>query len=811
MTSLLHDVKYGFRMLIKKPGFAVIAVLILAVGIGANITMFSFVNAYLLRPMPYNDAERLVDFTDTHTTFGRMSISYSNFLDWKKQNQTFEEMACYRSTRCTVKGTDTPERVRGMQVNANLFPMLGARAALGRLFNQTDDRAGAERTVILSPGLWQRRFGGTSDAIGKTLVLDNEPHIIIGVLPESFVFPPFRQEPVEFWTPIGLLEEHNWFTNRGNHQGTSGIGKLKKGITLATARADLNRIAKQLEQTYPDSNAGCSVMIEPFHRRMVGDTRPVLLVLMGSVVAVLLIVCVNIANLLLVRSSARSQEFAVRRALGAGRLRLVRQLLGENLVLAVLGATGGVVVAIWGLSMLNMLLSDRVAQIGNNLFQLDAYMMLFILGTTVGTGLIFGLVPAFHCTGHQADNVIRDNTRTSTSGRGRSRLRDALVVTEIALALVLMFCAGLMLRSFVHYQQADLGYNPDSTVTVDVSLPDQTYDTDEKRIAFYQDLLRRTEAIAGVKQVGLTSNMLGGWQSNYYVEGAPIPEPGQNLYAEYNRVSPNLFQAMGIRLLEGRFFTEHDTRESSSVVIIDEKFANKWWPDESPLGKRIQLNNSSSDPNGTWSEVVGVVRHVKHYGVDNFSRESIHLCMYQRVSDYMRLVVRTQGDPLGFLAPIQRIVSQMNSNIPIYNVRTLQAISNERAFIRRLTTSVLGVFALTALLLAALGIYGVMAYSVSRRTNEIGVRIALGACMVDIVRMVLRQGIRLAFIGISIGLVGSLVLGWLISSFLFGVTTYDPITFVLVVVVLTLAALLACYLPARRAAKIDPMEALRYE
>jgi putative ABC transport system permease protein len=616
---------------------------------------------------------------------------------------------------------------------------------------------------------------------------------------------------VGFWTPIGLLEEYDWFTNRGNHQGTAGIGKLKEGVTLASARADLNRIAKQLGQTYPNTNGGCSVEIEQFHRRMIGDTRPALLVLMGSVLAVLLIVCVNIANLLLVRSSARVQEFAMRRALGAGRLRLVRQLLGENLVLAFLGATGGVIVAAWSLNLLGMLLSDTIARIGNNLFQLDAHMVLFIIGIAVGTGLLFGIAPACHCVGHQLKNAICNSTRTVTSIRSYSRLRDALVISEIALALVLMFCAGLMLRSFIHYQQADPGYNPNSTVTVDISLPSQTYGTDEQRLTFYKDLLYRTESIAGVKQVGLTSNMLGGWQSHYYVEGAPIPASGQSNHAEYSRISPNLFKAMGIQLLEGRFFTEHDTHDAASVVIVDDKFASKWWPNESPIGKRIQLHRQSPDPNAPWSEVVGMVRHIKHYGVDNFSRESIYLSMYQRVSDYMRLVVRTQGEPLGLVTPIRHVVSQMDANIPIYNVQTLQAISEERSFMRRLTTSVLGVFALTALLLAALGIYGVMAYSVSRRTNEIGVRIALGACMADIVRMVLHQGAKLALIGVGIGLAGSLILGRLIGSFLFGVTAYDPITFILVVVILTLAALAACYLPARRAAKIDPMEALRYE
>ena len=727
MGALWQDARYGIRMLGKNPGFTAIALVTLAIGIGANITMFSFVNAYLLRPLPFDDAERLVDFTDTHASFGRMSISYANYLDWKKQNQTFEQMACYRNVESTVKGTDAPERLRGMQATANLLPMLGVRVMLGRLFNQADDRAGAEGTVVLSHDLWQQRFGGTPNVIGKTMVLDDEPHTIIGVLPPAVSFPPFRRNSVDFWTPIGLLERHEWFTKRSNHQGTAGLGKLKEGVTLACAQADLNRIAEQLGQAYPDTNAGCRVAIEPFHRWMLGDTRPALLVLMGSVLAVLLIVCVNIANLLLVRSSARTPEFSVRRALGAGTQRLIRQLLGENLVLALLGVVGGVIAAHWGLDLLGALLGDRAIGNENSLLCLDTNMVLFILATAIGTGLIFGLAPAGHCIRNSASSAIWDNTRTATSARGHGRLRDALVIAEIALALVLMSCAGLMLRSFAHYLQADPGYNPDNTVTLEIRLPGQTYRTNEQKLAFYRSLLPPLESMAGIRHVGLTSALLGGSQSSYYAEGAPVPASGQEVFAEYSRVSPDLFQAMGIPLLEGRFFTERDTRQAPPVVVIDEEFARKWWPNESAVGKRLQIDHKSPDPKVPWSEVVGVVRHVKHYGVDRFSRESIYLCMYQDTPEDVTLVVRGQGDPLRLVPAIRHVVSGIDSDVPVYNIQTLQAISTERSFMRRLTTAILGVFALTALLLATLGVYGIMAYTMSRRTNEMGIRIALGA------------------------------------------------------------------------------------
>jgi putative ABC transport system permease protein len=810
MSTLINDIKYAFRMLIKKPGFTVIAVLTLALGIGSNIAIFSFVNTYLLRPFPYEDAECLVDFTGTHATFGRMSIAYSNYLNWQRENRTFEELACYRGGSYNLTGVDIPERLRNMQVSSNFLSMLGVSPVLGRFFEQADDQAEAEPTVIISQGFWQRRFEGKSEAIGKSLILDGNAYTIIGVLPSSFNFPPIVGEPIDVLTPIGLMARYEWFMGRSNHTGIGGIGKLREEVTLSQARDDLNRVAGQLEEAYPDTNAGCRVVVSGFHEQITGDIRPALLVLMCAVAFVLMIVCVNIANLLLVRSTDRIQEFSVRSALGAGRLRIIRQLLCENLILVILGGAFGIVVAKWGYNILYAQLPDVVRQNTETLFRVDVSLTLFTLAITLGSGLVFGLFPAWRSSKVNISTTMRNSTRTASAGLSHSRLRDILVVSEIALALVLLVGAGLMLRSFIHYMQADPGYNPDSTLTARIDLSDSRYPNDEQKYNFYKKFLEQIKSMPSVRHASVARNMLGGWQSGYYVEGAPIPERGQNPFAEWNIVSPDFCKAMGIRLLEGRFFTEKDSKDSQSVVVVDEKFAHKWWPDESPIGKRLQ-QRPVPDPNDRWYEVVGVVSHIKHYGVDRDSRESMYLSAYQNSFNGLTLVVRTQGDPMRLVTPIQKAVLQLDPDLPVSNIQTLKAIVAEQSLIRRLTTQVLGLFALSALLLSVLGIYGVIAYSVSKRTNEIGIRMAMGASVVNILRMVLTHGGKLILIGTGIGLVGAFAVTRLMSSFLFEVTARDPITFLLVTAVLTCATLLACYVPARRATRIDPMEALRYE
>jgi putative ABC transport system permease protein len=810
MATVLTDIRYGVRILLRQPLFALVALLTLALGIGANITIFSFVNAFLLRPLPYPEGDRLVRLRPATASFGVMSIAYPNYLDWQKRNQTFETIACYRYGDLNLTGVDQPERLEALQVSANLLPMLGAQPLLGRLFDPNDDRGQAPRTAILGHSLWQRRFDGDPEVVGQPLLLGGEPYSIVGVLPADFQFPPLRQDNVDLWLPVGLLERHDWFTRRGNHPGLSGIGKLKPGVTLAQGRADMERVAQQLEKDHPNENTGYTVRVRSYHEAVVRAIRPSILVLMTAVGCVLLIVCVNIAGLLLVRAAARSQEFSVRCALGGGRWRIIQQLLCENMILATLGSLAGIALAHCGIGLLTAVLGENMGMSQSRPPLFDRNMLLFILGLTLGTGLLFGLFPALQSSLVNVSTALRGGTRTATAGRRHHRLRDTLVVAEIAIALVLLTGAGLLLRSFQHYLQADPGYNPDSTLTMQLSLPQKIYDTEAKKFAFYRDLLERVEPLPEVRHAGLCSNLLGSWQSSYCVDGAPLAEPGQTRHAEFCHVSPAYFEALGLRLQTGRRFTERDIADASPVAVVDESFVQRCWPNENPLGKRLQFG-TRPDPNGTWFNIVGVVSDVKPYGIDQISRESVYLSAFQNTFEYPNLVVRTQDDPMHVLGPIRQVIAQIDPDLAPSDIRTLQAIVDEQSFIRRFVTTVLGIFAGTALLLSALGIYGVTAYAVSQRTQEFGIRMALGACWTDILSLVLDRGGKLTLTGIAIGVVASLSLSWLIRGLLFGVTAWDPLTFVAVTFALALVVLLACLIPARRAAKVDPMEALRYE
>jgi len=818
MKILWHDVRFGLRQLRKSPGFTVIAILTLAIGIGANITIFSFFNAYLLRPLPYRDADRIVTVQQQNRKTGDKwsNISYADYLDWVEQNQCFEALACYGIDSYTLTHQGADERLGCMEATGNLLSMLDVTPVAGRFFEHQDDQAQVERTVILSHALWQRRFAGSTNVLGESITLNDHPYTVIGVLPASFAFPPFHRDPVDLWitmAPMAALPQNEWFAERGNYGGTTGIGKLKAGVSLPQARAEMDRVARLLEQAHPRFNTDKAIFVGSFHQRLVANQRPVLLLLMGAVACVLLIGCVNIANLLLIRAGVRSQEFAVRSALGANRWRLFRQLFCESLLLVGLGTLGGLILAYWGMNLLNSVLPDNISHPDGKRLLIDVPMLLFLLGVTIGTALIFGLLPTLRSSCTVLNRAQWDTARSITSGPGGQRLRDILVISEMALALILLVRAGLLIRSFVHYLRSDPGFNPESNLVMNLDLPERIGQDPQQKQDFYRELVRQAQTVPGVKYVGAASNILGHWAQTYYAEGSPLPEPGESRAANIGNVTPEYFQSMGIPLLSGRYFTEHDHRDGALVAIIDEKLARRWWPNESPIGKRIQRNRQP-DPNDPWYAVVGVVGHIKYDGVDRDAGEYLYFSAYQSVQtmwNSITLVVRSIGDPMRLASGIKQAVTTLDPEVSVGNIRTLQKEVAGQSFMRRLVTTVLGLFAVTALLLAILGIYGVMAYSMSRRTHEIGIRMALGAHVGDILRLVLTHCIKLTFIGIGLGLLGTLVLSRLVDSFLFGVTARDPITFLAVTGILTGAASLAAWIPARRAVKIDPMEALRYE
>jgi len=805
-------------MLVRQPLFALVAVLTLTIGIGANILIFSFFYAYLLRPLPYKNVDRIVTVQQQNRKTGDKwsNISYADYLDWVEQNQCFEALACYGIDAYTLSYQDTEERFGCIEATGNLLSMLDVTPVAGRLFEPEDDRAQAERTVILSHALWRRHFAGSTDILGESITLNDRPYTVIGVLPASFVFPPFHRDPADLWitmAPMAGLPQNEWFAERGNYGGTTGIGKLKAGVSLQQARAEMDRVARLLEQAHPRFNTDKAIFVGSFHQRLVANQRPVLLLLMGAVACVLLIGCVNIANLLLIRAGVRSQEFAVRSALGADRWRLFRQLFCESLLLSGLGTLGGLVLAYWGMNLLNSVLPDHLSHPDGKRLLIDGPMLLFLLAVTIGTALIFGLLPALRSSCTVLNRAYWDTARSITSGPGGQRLRDMLVISEMALALILLVGAGLLVRSFVHYLRSDPGFNPESTLVMNIDLPERIGQDPPRKQDFYRELMQQVQTVPGIEYASAASNILGHWGQTYYAEGSPLPEPGESRVANIGNVTPEYFQSMGIPLLSGRYFTELDHRDAALVAIIDGKLANRWWPSENPIGKRIQRNRQP-DPNDPWYEVVGLVGHIKHDGVDRDAGEYLYFSAYQSVQtmwNSMTLLVRSNGDPMRLTSGIKQAVATVDPEVTVGNIRTLQMEVSGQSFMRRLVTTVLGLFAVTALLLATLGIYGVIAYSMSQRTHEIGIRMALGASAGNIIHMTLRQGIKIVLVGVSLGLIGALVLNRLLTSFLFGVSSRDPITFLAVTGIITGAALLACYLPARRATKIDPMEALRYE
>lgn len=802
METLLRDIRYGIRSMLKRPGFTVIALIALALGIGANTAIFSLVNAVLLQPLPFADPDRLVwVFGNIRNGGNRASVSPLDFLDYRKQNTTFEEFAAqFSSPRAlNLTGNGEPERLTAAAVTGNYFQTLGARAALGRTFQLENENPGQELVAVLSYGLWQKRFAGDPNIVSKTVMLDGKKVEVIGVMPQDFNFP----RATEVWMPINFDNSDDLKQRKAHFMRP--IGKLKPGVTLAQAQADTDAIARRLEEQFPDSNVGWSLRLVSLREQLVGNTRPTLILLFGAVGFVLLIACANVANLLLVRAATREREIALRTALGASRWRIVRQMITESVLLSLVGGTLGALLAIWGVDLLVSLSAGSIPATAH--VRIDATVLVFTLLVSLVTGLLFGLAPALRTMKLNLSESLKEGGRSGSEGGQRNRTRSLLVVLESAIAVVLLIGAGLLVRSLIELQKTNPGFDAHNVLTMRVDLSREKYSTREKAAGFFTQLESRVRGLPGVENVGFVTELPLSGQPNdmpFVVEGRPPVAINDSFGADFRRINHEYLKALRIPLLRGRTFTEQEAQQSAKVVVISELLASHVFPNEEPLGKRL-IMVSGKDP---W-EIIGVVGDIRHRALGSQPLPAMYMPTYQ--TSYTNLVIRTQGDPANLAAAVRKEVQGIDPDQPVAAVRTMDEWVATSVAEPRYRTALLGLFAVLALVLAATGIYGVMSYSVAQRTHEIGVRMALGARRFDVIRLVVRQGMLLVIVGVALGIVGAIALTRLMSTFLFGVTAKDPVTFVAVAALLTLVAFVACYIPARRATKVDPLVALRYE
>jgi putative ABC transport system permease protein len=813
METFWQDVRYGLRMLLKAPSFSIVATIALALGIGANTAIFSVVNAVLLRPLPFPNSEQLMMVWENDKTRGqqRGSASYPNFADWRDQNHVFEHMASFHNSDFILTGRGESSRLQGAVVNADLFPLLGVAPMIGRAFLPDEDKPGETgRVVVLSQELFQKRFNSDAGVLNQSMVLDGKNYTIVGVMPQAFQF-PIQNEPVELWTTVAIDREGKEpiTEERGAHY-MNVIARLKPGVSREQAQAEMTSISARLEQQYPDKNLHKGIGIEPALEALVGNVRPALLILLGAVACVLLIACANVANLLLARAMTRHKEMAIRSALGASRLRVVRQLLTESVLLSLAGGALGLVLAVWWSDLLVALGKaeiPRALQVG-----LDWRVLAFTLLVSVLTGVIFGLAPALYSSKTELTETLKEGGRGSGEGARRNRVRGVLLVTELAIAVVLLVGAGLLIQSLWRLQQVNPGFNSQNVLTFTVGIPDVKYPT-AKQAQFYKELGARLESLPGVKSASTIIPLpLSGdlFRISFETEGRPLPK-GDLPSADFFAISNDYFKTMGIPLLKGRVFTERDDKQAPAVVIVNQAFARKFFPDEDPIGKHIKPGIATDETEPVMREIVGVVADIKNRNLSSDWRPGYYVPQTQIPFNQMTVLLKTDTDPHGLITAAQREVTSMDSELPIYNVKTMQDYLAASVAAPRFNTTLLGIFALVALVLTIVGLYGVMSYSVAQRTNEIGIRMALGAQTRDVLRLIVSQGFKLVLLGLAIGLVGALALMRVLASLLFGVTTKDPLTFATVAVVLAFVALLACYIPARRATKVDPVVSLRYE
>jgi len=802
-----RDMRYSLRSLRKSPGFTLIALVTLALGIGAVTTIFSLVNGVLLRPLPYADSEEIVYMWEKLASFENAMVSYPNFLDWRARNRSFEDLAAFNDGSINLTGEGDPLELDMVRVSAGMFPILQAQPRLGRTFLPEEDKIGAQPVVVLAYGFWQDRMGGDPDVVGRTLMLDDYAYTVVGVMPRDFVFPADGQH-VDVYTPIEQFARV-WIENRGRHPGIAVIGRLSLGVTLESARADMERVALELEVEYPDLNEGSRVHVALLHERMTRDSRGPMMLLLLAVGLLLLIACTNVANLVLARGASRQREIAIRTSLGANGARIVRLLLTESLTLWLAGGALGIMVASEATRAVAALRGDQISSIFE--IGIDVRVVVATLIVALVTGLVFGLVPALRSIRPNLVEHLKEGSRSSV-GLARNKLRSALVVAEVSLAVALLVAAGLTVRSFLEMTRTSPGIDAENVLSVEIVLPAARYPEESQRTGFYHELLDRARALPGVRSAATTYVVPvgpGGRQSDFHAEGQPPEEAGVYTFAEVSAVSTDYFATMGIPMFRGREFTRQDGPDAQPVIIIDDVLAERYWPNEDAIGKRIKFGNYDSEHE--WMEVVGVVGHVKVNGVVREALPQFYIPHWQDNDRGYYLVVKSAGDPSLLIEPIRREVLAIDSAQPVAEVSTLREYVRASTKDGRFQATLLTIFAVVALILAAVGIYGVMAQATAERTHEIGVRVALGATDGEVLGLIVRQGMVRVALGVAVGLALAVAIGRLMAGGLFGVSALDPATFVLAPLFLSAVALTASLVPARRAMGMDPVRALQSE
>jgi predicted permease len=812
MMSFWQDVRYGLRVLLKNPGFTAIAILTLALGIGANTALFSVVNGVLLNPLPFPNPDQLVAVYAKSPTFQESSIAYPNFLDWQKDNHSFAALSAFRADDYNLTGAGEPERVHIHMISAEFLPALGLKPVLGRTFRPEEDKAGVGPVTILGDGLWKRKFGLAQDVLGKSITLNGKPYTIIGVAPGRIT----GLSPTDLYIPIGQWADPS-FLDRRISMGTNSIGRLKPGVTIEQARVEMNRIAENLATAYPEADKGMGVSLVPLKTDVVGNVKGILLVLLGAVSFVLLIACANVANLLLARSTGRAREFAIRAALGASPARVIRQLLTESVLLGIAGGCIGLLLAKLGVRVLLATLAGSVPR--SEEIALDGHVLFYTLGISVLTGIVFGLIPALKMLRPDTHETLKEGGRGSSGARHRTQ--SVFIVVEMAMAVVLLIGAGLMIRTISALGNINPGFDPHNVLTFDISSTATSDSTPDRLRSQYRETLRQLESVRGLETVSMMGGslpMTGDSEIPFWLEGQPKPASDNDMpFALFYLVNSGYHQAMRIPVERGRAFTEQDSEHGPAVALIDATFARKYFPNQDPIGKHLNLGLFETQP-----EIVGVVGHVEHWGLGSREHQNLQAQLYLPVwqvpdrfwpllangSGYVARTAGTAGDITG---AIREAAEKVEGSAAVYDVRPMEEIVARSISTQRLTMFLLSLFSALALVLSAVGIYGVISYLTGQRTHEIGVRMALGASSKDVLRMVLGEGMRIALIGVAIGLAAAFGFTRLITTLIYGVGASDPITFASVAILLSAVALLACYIPARRAMRVDPMVALRYE